>query len=211
MAYLALSDTPGFEDVLGESKSVLDKEAYLFGDTLRNGTPVTLRAARADDGPRILRAFKSLNRERVYTRFFGYKADVSNAEMERITGAGFYRDVVLLVTIGFGDNEEAIVGASYFSVETGPSARSAEIAFTVEEDYQGQGMASLLMRHIIRIARENKLTHLTADVLVRNLPMLQFFKHNGMPMTTLHKGDVVHVTLPLQSENADANRQAVHH
>jgi RimJ/RimL family protein N-acetyltransferase len=176
---------------------VLDKEAYVFRETLRNGTPVTLRAARADDGPRILRAFKSLNRETVYTRFFGYKADVSAAELDRITGADFVRDIALLVTIGAGDNEVVIGGASYFTVEAGPSARSAEIAFTVEEDYQGQGVASLLMRHIISIARENKLTHLTADVLVRNLPMLAVFKRSGLPMTTQRQGDVVHMALAL--------------
>jgi RimJ/RimL family protein N-acetyltransferase len=170
---------------------------------------VTLRAARADDGPRILRAFKSLNRDTVYTRFFGYKADVSDAELERITGADFAHNFALLLTIGAGDNEVVIGGATYFTVEAGPSARSAELAFTVEEDYQGQGTASLLMRHMIRVARENNLTHLTADVLVRNLPMLAVFKRSGLPMTTQREGDVVHVTLSLQSENAEGNGQAV--
>jgi GNAT superfamily N-acetyltransferase len=176
---------------------VLDKDAYVFRETLRNGTPITLRTVRVDDGPRILRAFKSLDCETVYTRFFGYKADVSDAELERITGADFHRDVALLVTIGAGDNEVVIGGASYFTLETGPSTRSAEIAFTVEEDYQGQGMASLLMRHIIGITRKNNLTHLTADVLVRNFPMLAVFKHSGLPMTTQREGDVVHVTVAL--------------
>ncbi len=176
---------------------MLDKEAYVFKETLRNGTPVTLRAARADDGPRIRRAFKRLDRDTVYTRFFGYKADVSDAELERITGADFDRDVALLVTTGSGDDEVVIGGASYFTVEAGPSARSAEIAFTVEEDYQGLGVASLLMRHIIRIARENNLTHLVADVLVHNLPMLAVFKRSGLPMTIRRQGDVVHVTLLL--------------
>jgi RimJ/RimL family protein N-acetyltransferase len=173
---------------------VLDKEAYVFKETLRNGTPVTLRAARADDGPRIRRAFKRLDRDTVYTRFFGYKADVSDAELERITGADFDRDVALVVTIGLGDDEVVIGGASYFTAEAGPSARSAEIAFTVEEDYQGLGVASLLMLHIARIARENNLTNLVADVLVRNLPMLAVFKRCGLPMTTKREGDVVHVT-----------------
>jgi RimJ/RimL family protein N-acetyltransferase len=176
---------------------VLDKEAYVFRETLRNGTRITVRAARADDGPRILRAFKNLSRDTIYKRFFGYKASVSDAELERITDADFVRDVALLVTIGADDNEVVIGGASYFTVEIGPSARRAEVAFTVEEDYQGQGMASLLLQHIIHIARDNKLTHLTADVLVRNLPMLAVFKRSGLPMITQREGDVVHVTLSL--------------
>jgi hypothetical protein len=39
---------------------MLDKEIYIFHEILRDGTPVTLRAARADDGPKILQAFRGL-------------------------------------------------------------------------------------------------------------------------------------------------------
>ncbi len=182
----------------------LNKEGYVFNETLRNGTPITLRAARADDGPRIRRAFRNLDHDTTYTRFFGYKADVSDTELERITGADFDREVALLVTIGAGNDEVVIGCASYFTVEADPPARSAELAFTVEEDYQGLGVASLLMRHIAHIAREKNLTHLKADVLVRNIPMLAVFKHSGLPIMLQHESDVVHVTLSLQSANSVA-------
>ena len=44
----------------------------------------------------------------------GYKADVSDAELGQITGADFERAVALLVTIGAGEDEVVIGGASYF-------------------------------------------------------------------------------------------------
>ena len=47
---------------------------YLFPETLRDGTAVTVRAATANDGAKIRRAFLNLERDTVYTRFFGYKA-----------------------------------------------------------------------------------------------------------------------------------------
>jgi hypothetical protein len=65
--------------------------SYVFAETLRDGTAVTVRAAGANDGPKIRRAFLNLERDTVYTRFFGYKADVSDAELGRITGADFER------------------------------------------------------------------------------------------------------------------------
>ena len=43
---------------------------YVFAETLRDGTEVTVRAAGANDGPKIRRAFLNLERDTVYTRGF---------------------------------------------------------------------------------------------------------------------------------------------
>ena len=138
-------------------------------------------------------------RDTVFTRFFGYKADVSDAELGRITGADFERAVALLVTIGAGEDEVVIGGASYFvSDSVAAAGRSAELAFTVEEDFQSRGIGSLLMRHIIAIAREKGLGRLEADVLSRHRSMLNVFRRCGLPMSVLHEGDVSHVILSLR-------------
>jgi len=172
--------------------------SYVFAETLRDGTSVTVRAAGANDGPKIRSAFLNLERDTVYTRFFGYKADVSDAELGRITSADFERVVALLVTIGAGDDEVVIGGASYFVSDATAGGRSAELAFTVEEDFQSRGIGSLLMRHVIAIARVKGLDRLEADVLSRNRPMLNVFRRCGLPMAVRHEGDVIHVILSLR-------------
>jgi GNAT superfamily N-acetyltransferase len=54
------------------------------------------------------------------------------------------------VTIGEGEDEVVIGGASYAAENTiATSGRSVEVAFLVEEDFQGRGIASLLMQHIL--------------------------------------------------------------
>jgi GNAT superfamily N-acetyltransferase len=171
---------------------------YVFAETLRDGTAVTVRAAGANDGPKMRRAFLNLERDTVYTRFFGYKADVSDAELGRITGADFEQAVALLVTIGAGEDEVVIGGASYFVAAAAAAGRSAELAFTVEEDFQSRGIGSLLMRHIIAIARVKDLDRLEADVLSRNRPMLNVFRRCGLPVAVRHEGDVIHVILSLR-------------
>lgn len=93
---------------------VLDKAHFLFKETLKDGTPVTLRAARTGDGPKIQRAFGNLSRDTVYTRFFGYKSGISDTELERITAADFDRDITLLVTTESNDEEVVIGGGSCF-------------------------------------------------------------------------------------------------
>jgi hypothetical protein len=55
---------------------------YLAHDTLKDGTPVTIRAIRRDDRIRLLEAFKNLDRESVYRRFFSPKKELTEAEVE---------------------------------------------------------------------------------------------------------------------------------
>jgi RimJ/RimL family protein N-acetyltransferase len=173
-------------------------------DTLKDGTRVTIRAVRPDDGDRIHAAFRHLSRESVYKRFMGYKRDVSEAELRHITGVDFKRDVALLVTTGAGDDEIVIGGASYFAIDSNTPSQRAELAFTVEQEYQAQGMASRLLRRLIRFARQRGVLQFEADVLSGNLPMLHVFRASGLPMKVEQDGDAVHVTLSLRPEPGEA-------
>ena len=81
---------------------MLDAQNYAFQESLKDGTEVTVRAAHADDGPRIRQAFMHLDRDTIHSRFFGLKKAVSDTELSRITDMDFDRDVSLLVTIPSG-------------------------------------------------------------------------------------------------------------
>ncbi len=181
-----------------------DLRHYCEKETLKDGTVVTVRAVRLDDGEKIHKAFLSLDRATVYKRFFGLKSDVTDAELARITDVDFERDVALLVTVGSGEDEMVVGGASFFAVESDVPGGSAELAFTVEEDYQGQGMASGLMRRLAEIAQQKGLGQFEAEVLTSNLAMLNVFHHSGLPMTLRQDEDVVHVTLSLRPAEKQA-------
>ena len=60
---------------------MLDPGSYVFKDVLKDGTQITLRGARADDGPKIRRAFSKLLGETIYTRFFTNKAEISDTDL----------------------------------------------------------------------------------------------------------------------------------
>ncbi len=98
---------------------LIDLRHYLVEERLKDGTQVTLRAVRPDDGSKIRRAFEGLGRETIYTRFFGYKSDVSDAELNRITGVDFKREFALLATVGSGNEEVVIGGVSCFVIDAG--------------------------------------------------------------------------------------------
>jgi RimJ/RimL family protein N-acetyltransferase len=84
-------------------------------------------------------------------------------------------------------------GGRYIGSQPG----SAEVAFTVEDAHQGRGIASLLLRHLVKMARAAGLKELFAEVLPDNAPMLKVFERSGLPMTRKRGRDAVHVTLRL--------------
>lgn len=86
---------------------------------------MTVRAAGANDGPKIRRAFLNLERDTVCTRFFGYKADVSDAELGRITGADFERAVALLVPSARARTRSSLAGRAMSSAAPSPPQGAA--------------------------------------------------------------------------------------
>jgi len=165
--------------------------------TLRNGTPVTIRAVRPDDRERLIAAFKELDPSTVYTRFFAFVKEIPAASLAHINEVDFDNVGALVVTIGSGRDESVIGGASYVCAPTTDGTKSAEVAFTVEEDYQGQGLASRLLALLVTIARRHGVAQFEADVLSGNAPMLAVFQRGGLPMRKRSEGGVVHLTMDL--------------
>ncbi|RZU02609.1 GNAT family N-acetyltransferase [Rivibacter subsaxonicus] len=175
-----------------ENAVVYDRQAVL-----RDGTPVHVRAARADDDRRVIAAFGKLERESVYTRFFSFKEQLAAADLERLHGGDGRRGAAIVVTLA-ADEDTVIAGASY-AVHPGPDGlASAEVAFMTEEDYQGQGLARLLLDALAGIARTHGIARLDAEVLAGNRAMLRVFERSGLPMRSSREDGVVHVDLDLR-------------
>lgn len=161
---------------------------------LRNGLMVTIRAIRPDDRGRLKSAFENLDAKSIYTRFFGFKKELTSAELEAATSVDFKSTVALVATIGSGETETIIAGARYV---TDKSGTAAEVAFTVEEDYQGLGLATLLLKELRDIARARGLVRFEAEVLSANASMLKVFHKSGLPVMTSLSGGVMHVSMDL--------------
>ena len=178
----------------------MDARHFAVVEPLRNGTSVTIRAVRPSDAQRIVTAFGELERASVYTRFFTYKRELSEAELAQLDTMDFDHDVMLVVTAGAPADERIVAGARYTGAHVDADGkRSAEIAFTVEEDYQGLGIASRLLRHLSAIARDRGILRFHADVLAANEPMLAVFRRSGLSMRQTREGGIVQIALELEA------------
>jgi RimJ/RimL family protein N-acetyltransferase len=178
----------------------MDASNYSQTATLRNGSRVKVRSIRPDDKPRLLAAFKNLDPESVYTRFFYHKKMLTDAELKAATEIDFEGVVALVVTTGEGEQETIIGAGRYAVIDESGLSRAAEVAFTVEEDYHRQGIARILLKHLASVACAKGLSRFVAEVLPENRGMLTVFSKSGLPMQTEHGGDAVHVTLTLTED-----------
>lgn len=176
---------------------MIDARNYNAKETLKNGIVVTIRAVRPDDKDGIAEAFRNLDRESVYTRFFRYKNALTDEELRSAAEVDFEDIVALVVTKESGKEETIIAGGRYIAFDVPGAERHAEVAFTVEEDYQGLGIATRILRHLIGIARDKGISAFEADVLSENKGMLTVFAKSGLPMKQAYDGDTIHMTLSL--------------
>ncbi len=174
-----------------------DSHEWSIAETLKNGVAVTIRTLRPGDRDRIADAVRQLDRDSIYTRLFTYRTELTEAGLDRIMAVDPGRDLMLVVTVGAGAQETVIATGRFIAAPGNGVPRSGEIAFVVEEDYQGLGIAGRLLRHLADLARAKGVATFVADVLAENKAMLAVFARSGLPMRQRREGGVVQVTLSL--------------
>jgi ribosomal protein S18 acetylase RimI-like enzyme len=174
-----------------------DAKNYSAQETLKNGLHVTIRSIKPDDRDALLAAFKELDERTVYFRFFGPKPEVSHRELTEATDVDFVRTVALVTCIQNGTGEKIIGAGRYIAFGDADPPDRAEVAFTVEEDYHGLGIAGKLLRHLAVIAKQKGVVQFHAEVLPQNKGMLAVFNRSGFRVMQELAEGVAHVTLLL--------------
>lgn len=165
---------------------------YSVQEQLRDGRPVKIRALRPDDEASMLAAIDRTGTESLKRRFFVTKRGFSDEETAFFMNIDFVNHVALVAEIDEDGRIVIVGGGRYVVVKSG----QAEIAFIVVDAYQGQGIGTMLVRHLVGLARAAGLKQLSADVLPENMAMLNVLGKFGFQTRGMDP-QVVHLTLPL--------------
>ena len=138
-------------------------------------------------------AVERVSAQSLYRRFFAVRRSFSEKETDFFVNVDFLNHVALVAVVNEGGAAVIIGGGRYVLVQLG----TAEVAFAVVDQYQGQGIGAALMRHLATIARDAGIEQFVAEVLPENAPMLKLFEKCGCRMSAKRDGQVVHVTLGL--------------
>ncbi len=71
------------------------------------------------------------------------------------------------------------------------------MAFLIADPVQGLGIASLLIKHLVEIARDSGITEFEAEVLSSNNAMIRVFARSGLSITKSVMHDTIHVVMKL--------------
>ncbi len=144
---------------------------------LPDGTTVHLRPVRPDDAERLLAMWERTSPESRHARFLG-ELDVTPDNVRDFVELDAARDHALVATLGRGEEERIVGVARYTGRPDDPG--SAEFGALVEDEHQGRGIGTALMRHVARTAAERGVRRLAGDLLADNTRMLQLLEQIGL-------------------------------
>ncbi len=177
-----------------------DLSNYNVTESLRDQRTVTIRAIRPDDKGLIVDGLNTVSAESIYRRFLTTKKEITPQGLKQVTEVDFVNVVALVAVVEKDENNQIAGGGRY--IRTGPcgGGQRAEVAFLIGDPFQGLGIASLIFKHLLAIARDSGITQFEADVLPSNEAMLRVFARSGIRMTRTRTRDSVHVLMELTRE-----------
>lgn len=170
---------------------------YVSPWEFKDGTPVTIRPIRPEDEPLVVKFHESLSDRSVYFRYFQLlklSRRISHERLARICFIDYDREMALLAEHTNPDTgENEILGFGRLTKSHGSD--EGEFGLLVTDRYQHRGLGTELLRRILQVGRDEKLTRITADILFENVEMQHISQKLGF---RLHRTpDVVKAEIDL--------------
>lgn len=141
------------------------------------GKVVTIRPIRITDADMEAAFIRRLSPETKRYRFLGGVRELSTSEVSRLCDVDGRHSMAFVATIR-DDGRETEIGVSRYAPNSSSDVR--EIAVTVADDWQRMGLGTMLMKELIRSARDNGVKHLYSIDLADNTAMRSLADDLGM-------------------------------
>jgi acetyl coenzyme A synthetase (ADP forming)-like protein len=181
-----MPNQPLVQEIAGDLSCPVKAEGDVV---LRDGSTVRVRMMRPGDEPGLLALFQALSEESRWLRFFS-----------PVTGSALvaeaHREANLAHTFGLialSGAEERVVGHAFYALL---DHERAEVAFTIANDFQGRGLATILLGQLAEVAASNGVQVFEAEVVASNHAMLHVFRESGFPIEVDASAGQLHVTFP---------------
>ena len=181
----------------------LEASAHLYPaeissqQSFKADTNVRFRAIKPSDEEEMRRLFYRFSDESVYYRYFSPIKTMPHAKMQEYVNVDFSQVLSIVGLVGEPGQGHIIAEARFVKETNRPWA---EVAFIVDEAYQGIGVATYLYQTLIRLAKDRGIQGFTADVLSSNKAMMKVFEKGGAIVKAQLEYGIYHLTIPFDAK-----------
>ena len=163
---------------------------------LADGSTVEISQATLDDATDVRQLHEGLSPENTYFRFFSMSKQAPLREARRLCRPPDSDHAALLARLG-----GQLVGVASYEPTDRPGV--AEVAFAVADEMHGRGVATLLLEHLVSLARQRHLVAFAAETLPENVAMLRVFADAGLQVKRKFTDGVIELIMPLPDQDSD--------
>jgi RimJ/RimL family protein N-acetyltransferase len=166
-----------------------DAEARGWVEPVKGGT-VWIRLGRPEDAPAVAAMHERCSEQTRYRRYLTGVGQWRDLSLRRLTGG--HRGATLVVM-----SEDGSIVALGNVFPDSDDAHAAELAEIVEDAYQGRGIGTRLLRHMLELAQRLGFHNVLATVLAENAEMLAVLEATGLDWTRQLDDRVLTMRAPL--------------
>jgi acyl-CoA hydrolase/RimJ/RimL family protein N-acetyltransferase len=141
---------------------------------------VRIRAIKPSDEDMMRRFFYHFSEESRYLRFFSRISAMPHKKMQAYVSVDYVSSLSLVAIISQRGTER-IIGECRYAYDAHNGYH--EMAFLVDEEFQGRGIGTYLVDYILNIAQKKRIKKVRAAVLPENINMINIF--NNVPFISV--------------------------
>jgi len=168
---------------------------------LTDGATIEIRPAGAGDFDAVRDLHARMSPENLYLRFFSMSPAAAEQEAHRVCREPSPDHAALLAVL-----DGRLVGCGAYELAGGDGSGSAEVALTVADELHNRGVGTLLLEHLISLARGRGVRSFVAETLTENTLMLQVFANAGLRARRTLQDGVYDLRFPLPGGEGDVGR-----
>ena len=200
---LNLVDQAKAAKILYPDQIFLSESAHLYPaeinyqHTFKGDVKVRFRAIKPSDEEEMRRLFYRFSDQSVYYRYFAPIKTMPHSKMQGYVNIDYSRALSIVGVVGEPGQGHIIAEARFIKDQ---KYSLADVAFIVDEQYQGMGIATYMYKMLIRLAKDRGIQRLTADVLASNKGMMKVFEKGDTTVAAKLDCGVYHLTIPLDAD-----------
>ncbi|MDA8267343.1 MAG: GNAT family N-acetyltransferase [Actinomycetota bacterium] len=156
---------------------------------LSDGSTAHVRRAVAADRTAIATFHERLSSKTSTLRYFRAHPRLDEHDLDRVTSADPSNPALV------AERDGRVIALAEYHRAVG--ADDAEVAFVVDDAFQGRGLGTLLLEHLASLGRHHGVRRFVADTLATNLPMLAVLRHVGFATVRHTEDGVTRVVLDI--------------